>query len=1416
MKTDIRNTILILLLIISSIHTVNSQDLQISFKTITTGDGLADNNIHSIIQDSKGFMWFGSEEGLHRYDGYNLKVYRQNTDGTGLSGNFIRALYEDRFGRIWIGTNMGGITIIDPATGKFYYIRHNPQDLEHTLLSDEIYCFSESRNGGLWVGTKTGLTYLNINSDKNSPQIITSTKHYKHDPNVPNSLAYPHVYSVLEDKEGVLWAGTSDGGLSKLLPGADSFINYKPDNKNPGAISGLGIMCVYEDSKHNIWIGTWARGLNLYDRKTDSFIKFHHSHKDTTSLSHENVYSICEDQYENLWIATYEGGINKLIVGKNGNIKFQRYASHTNELMSFYKNRVKVIYADRSCSLWAGTIGNGITQISQVPVNFRHIISKSSNVSGLRSNTINCVYQISIDTVLAGTGNGLLKMIWKPSDNPKQFRFTPLIKDSLSAPALYTSNVTTVTRDSKGYYWAGTSKNGLFRIIFENDGKRLRSVTRFSNSRPAPYNMHGKEIISVFEHKGIIFSVTKFAVNYFSRKKKQFIWKNENNKPIFTLSGYPTTAYIDDNDVLYVGTFYDGMFIYKLNFDNGEVTASKPEKVSMQSGQLSLSSNNITSINKGPDGKLWVSTIKGLNLIDLEKKTRISFKEKDGLPSAGVTQIFSDNKGYYWFGTIQGLGRMDMTSMNISPFYMPGGFLPNYFSPSPVNLINGKLAFLPTRKGIWYFYPDSIKTNPFLARPVITDIQISGQSIEPGVKINGRKIINGAVDNTNKIILRHNENVLKFEFSGLTYYKQNLNKYAYMLEGLEKEWNYTNAKHRTVTYSNLSPQEYVFKVKAANSDGIWNPEEASLTIIIKPPFYKTWWAYTLYILIFLTGIFTIPRFVINRVRLQENLKQEKIAREKETALNQMKLKFFTNISHEFRTPLSLISGPLNELLSDKTVKSKKTREHLEMMKRNSDRLLRLINQLMDFRKVMQGNMKLSVRQGDLSAFVKQTADTFMAAAVQKQVNFHTDIEPREDLCWFDHEKIETILFNLLSNAFKYTPKNGNILLELSYRDNYACITVSDSGPGIREEERDRIFNRFYQSQYNQEQVEAGTGIGLSLVKDFIEMHKGSVSLSYTEEQKGASFKIKIGIAKEMFMENDLTENDDHADNVIIKEHLSAAKESTTAPEDEDNNKPLILIVEDNPDVRQYLKNILSPYFRIETAANGVKGVELASATLPSLILSDVMMPEMDGFKFCKKVKENFLTSHIPVILLTALEGNESKVEGIEQGADAFISKPFDKKVLLSQINNLIQSRKKLKERFTEQWDFVEDIATSSSDKLFIKRAAKLVEEKMHDPQFNVSEMVKEMKVSRTLLHMKLRELTGQSTSEFIRTIRLKQAAKLLKQGDMNISEVTYAVGFNDPKYFSKSFKNLFGLTPTQFQKGDASSGIKVLLDDEDD
>jgi len=1391
------------ILVMLSPGTLFCQNYEVSFENISTHNGLVDNNIHCILQDSKGFMWFGSEEGLHRYDGYSMRVFRHDPGNqSGLSNNQIKALYEDHYNRLWIGTDGGGITIFDLQTETFSYLRYEADSPESSLISDDVFCFAGSADGNLWVGTKQGLDFVEIAPrSKENSLLIKSIHHYRHHPDNDNSLAYPHVYSVLEDKQGTLWAGTTEGGLSRLDKGAESFINYRPNNQ-PGSISGTAIMTIYEDSHGHIWFGTWAKGLNLYDRDKNVFKTIRHNPRDTTSLSHDNIYSLCEDNLGHLWVGTYDGGLNQLIHTPGKKLKFKRYQARENELKSFFKNKVKVIYPDRSGILWAGTMGNGVNKILSIPINFRHITNKAVGETVATINKINSFASVNQrDTFLLGTQEGLFRMT--KNSMGTGYEFEALLKDSTQTPNLFKKSISAVFRDKQRNLWVGTQNQGIMRFSFEKDA--LTSFLQYSPYKAAPFNLSGRNVIRVFNWHERLWVVTERSINVFDSKEQRFVWSHPDGTPLFDIDGSISSVWIDPQQRIWVGTKFNGLYGFEI--ENNQLDQIKQiSHINEDTRPLRLSAHQVYSIGDAYDDKLWVGTAKGLHLIDPIKGSNVVFKEKDGLPSSAVTQIYKDKHGYFWFGTLQGLARYDVTNNLFSSFFMPGGFMSNYFVPGLVTEIDQQQVYLPTNNGIWEFNPDSIKRSPFHAEPVITDFRIAGQRVTPNQPVNNRVLLEQVLSSTEHLTLRHDENVLQLEFSALTYFKQDQNKFKYKLDGLEEKWNYTDAQHRSVTYSNLSPGNYTFRLQAANNDGIWNPDEATFSFTINPPYYRTWWAYLAYSLLGIGLFILIQRFTVQRVRFREKLKREQLAREKETALNQMKLRFFTNVSHEFRTPLTLIAGPLEEILSEPEAIPATVRKQLDMMKGNTDRLLRLINQLMDFRKVMQGNMKLTIRQREMTAFIHRIADSFKGIAAQKHIHYHVEICNQSLLVWFDTEKVETIVFNLLSNAFKFTPEGGEIKLSLEpFNAREVKIRVTDSGPGIPAEDKPKIFDRFYQVEQHQQHAGAGTGVGLSLVRDFTESHKGNIHI-LDNTPKGTCFEVVLSVAKESFKKKEILEDEVSIELIPQSTELASepAGENKTNPELID--KPKILIVEDQPDVRTYVRGLLEKEYRVEEAGNGLEGLEKATSTLPELIISDVMMPEMDGFMFCEKLRKNVITSHIPIVMLTALDGVESRLESLETGADAYVVKPFNKQILLTQVKNLLNSRRHLKERFKEQWDFVEEIATTSADKQFVNRAVKLVEENMGDPRFNVSEMVKKMNVSRTLLHMKLRELTGQSTSEFIRTIRLKQAAKLLKQGELNVSEVTYHVGFNDPKYFSKSFKGLFGVTPTAFQKGDASGG----------
>lgn len=1387
-----KNTLVLFVLALTVVFT-NAQQTDYITQNISTDNGLADNNIHCIIQDSYGFMWFGSEEGLHRYDGYSIEVFRHDAnDPNTISANVVRALYEDAFERLWIGTDGGGLSIFDLKTEQF--IQLTPQK-NTELTSMDIFCFASSQDNNLWVGTKNGLNRIKISADNQKP--IKSVTHYLHNPDDQKSLAYPHVYSVLEDQNGTLWAGTTEGGLSRLDAGTDQFINYLADGKR-GSISSRAIMSIYEDRKGRLWFGTWAHGLNLYNKQDNSFTTFLHNAKDTTTISHDNVYALCEDKDGNLWAGTYDGGLNRLIDGKTPEtFKFKQLKERRTALKSLFKNKVKVIYSDNQGNLWAGTLGGGVIQISQNQDNFIHLVNRNQQFDKNEINRINDISQLNHDELLLATQSGLFQL----QINQKGFAsYEALLADSTKTPNLYKKNITAVHIDAEGHFWVGTVNEGLMHFILEDN--ELISFKQYTMYKPLKHKINGNRVLDIIERDEQVWVFTNNGINIYDDTQQRFIFEKKDGSRLFPLPEIVISHHIDKQNRLWVGTEFEGLFCFSID---GETSGgSLLHHFNRDSKPISLADRQVLSIAEAGNGDLWVGTAKGLHIINIEKGTNLVFKEKDGLPSSAVSQIYKGSSDIVWLGTLQGMARFNHESGVITPYFMSGGFASNYFVPGKIGEVKGNMVTMPTRDGLWAFYPDSVQHNPHNAKPVLRKISLAGQEVKPNKEINNRVILKQSTALTKDIVLRHDENVIQLEFASLSFFEQEKNNFMYRLEGLEDDWNLVDANHRSVVYSNLSPGTYIFRLKASNNDGEWNPDETVLKITIRPPVYKTWYAYLGYLILLLAGLLLTQRFIVIRVKERERLKRDKIEREKESLMHQMKIRFFTNISHEFRTPLTLIAGPLQEMLDHDSTLSSATKSQLKLMKNNTDRLLRLINQLMDFRKVTQGNMHLSIRQRNITSFIRRIAESFQGIADQKRIHFDSSIDSKPLMVWFDSEKLETIIFNLLSNAFKYTPSGGKVTIELvPQKAKHLQIIVSDTGAGVPDVDKPKIFDRFYQSEQNQNIGGAGTGVGLSLVKELIEMHHSTIDLE-DNTPSGTTFTIDLCVDKDKFSADELIEDQNNQVTDFSAEDITTEIAQPIVTESGD--KPKVLVVEDQNDLRSHLANILQIHYRVDEAENGVEGLEKASSSLPDIIITDVMMPEMDGFTFCDKLRKNVITSHIPVIMLTALDNVDSKREGLETGADAYIVKPFDKQLLVSQIQNLLNSRQLLKVRFKEQWDFVEEIATTSTDQQFVNRAIQTVEENMSDASFNVSELVKKMNVSRTLLHMKLRELTGQSTSEFIRTIRLKQAAKLLKQGDLNVSEVTYQVGFNDPKYFSKSFKSLFGVTPTLFQKGDASGG----------
>jgi signal transduction histidine kinase/DNA-binding response OmpR family regulator len=877
---------------------------------------------------------------------------------------------------------------------------------------------------------------------------------------------------------------------------------------------------------------------------------------------------------------------------------------------------------------------------------------------------------------------------------------------------------------------------------------------------------------------------------------------------------------------------------------------------------------SISSIHEDWKGRLWVGTMShGLHFFDRKTGSFSSVAKMDGLPSNQINGILEDNSENLWLHTENGIAKYNPDTKNIKVYDEKDGLRigRNIFKAFCKN-DNGEMYFGGTN-GFVRFHPDKLRDNPHIPRVAITDFKIGYQTVAIGVDSPLKK----SITVTDSITLSYSENDLSFEFAALDYTAPDKNQYAYIMEGFDRDW-INSGTRRFANYTNLSPGEYTFRVKGSNNDGIWNEEGASLRIIINPPWWKTWWAYTLYGILLLAAFFSFRRYEINRQRLKHELELEHLYAEKEhleaekvKELDRLKSRFFANISHEFRTPMTLILGPLERLISQTA--DEKLHDTFLLMQRNGQRLLRLINQLLDLSKLEAGKMAMQAAPYDLEEVLKPLVMAFESLAGLREIELHFVPPPEPVILYLDRDKFEKIMTNLLFNAFKFTPEGESVIVDCEFpkgaggiadssiadmgfpegtgrnadlkdqseiRDpkskisNFVKITVRDTGIGIPPNQLPHIFDRFYQAsnfsygETLQATSQQGSGIGLALTRELVELHKGKIAVE-SEVGEGTTFTVHLPLGKEHLQKEEIVERKARSEErdamSMSSDQLSAISdqemlniEGEQAGIDQSPNRPIpkspnpqitqspnILIVEDNPDMHAYIRDHLKNNYRVIEAENGVEGFKKAAKEMPDLIISDVMMPQMDGFELCAKLKTDERTSHIPVILLTARASWESKIEGLETGADAYLTKPFDAKELQIRIKNLIGQRRKLRERFSKEITLQpKDITVTSADEKFLMKIMDVIEAHLSDPDFRVEYLSKEVAISRAHLHRKLQALTDLSPVEFIRLMRMKRAAKLLEHHVGNISEIAYEVGFKNPAYFAECFRKQFGISPSKY------------------
>ena len=1352
-------------------------------------DGLSNSAVFTILQDSRGFMWFGTTYGLNRWDGYKIKIFTHDPlDSRTISDNFILALYEDSRGLMWVGTQ-NGLNKFNRETENFTRYVISDDSISNTF-QNIIHQIIEDNSGALWLATGYGLCRLDAATGK--------VKRFIPKPEEPKPVYSANfVESVCEFEKDRLLIGTRDGLIS-FSPGTGEFTKL-PFN-NPALDTDPNTNKVYKDKAGTLWLGMDKQGLIQYNIKNGEFDHYILDPDDPSSLSNNYVWTIHEDQSGALWIGTRGGGLNKF---NRDTKRFTVYKHNSRDAGSIGSSSIYSIYGDKDGNLWIGTMDNGISMISKWGKPFKHYLHDTEDPSSLGYGEVMAICETkSGDLWVAQWGSGISRLI---SGSKKFIHYTNNPSAQISIGSDFVSDI---YEDRSGYIWVGSS--GLDRIDpFTNKVIHYRYNPTNTNS------LGGYRVIEIYEDReGIMwFGTYDGGLDRFDRISGTFKhYKNDPSDSMSLCDNFVLSIYQDSKNILWVGTV-NGL-CRMIQLENGKEGFACYKNNPLN--PASLSNNNIFEIFEDSNKRLWIGTNYGLNLFNREEESFISYTKEDGLPDNGVGSILEDDQKNLWLPTESGLVKFNPETKVFKTYDEGDGLKYCRMVQS------GYKAFHKGRTGIFYcgfmsslavFHPDSLKDNLNPPRIVLTDFKLNNKPVEIG----DSSYLKKTITETKTIELPYYENILSFEFSALDYTAPGKNQYAYKMEGVDDDWVYTDATRRYVSYTNLDPGEYVFTVKGSNCDGVWNEEGVSISIIINPPLWATWWAYLLYVM-FIVFLFTgVTRFYLNRQRLKHQLVLEHEHAKKLGEIDQLKSRFFANISHEFRTPLTLILGPVKQIMNK--INDTKIKEELKLVHKSANRLNGMVNQLLDLSKLEAGRMELKTIKINIIPFLKGLVFSFASLAERKKIalEFNSDLD--EVLVYVDKDKVEKIIYNILSNAFKFTSEGGTVEIEINSKPPFnspftkggkeegsAEISISDTGIGISEERIDKIFDRFYQVDGSHTREHEGTGIGLALTKELVELHKGEIAVE-SEEAKGTTFVIRLPLGRDHLKPEEIIEEKVEEKKAILTidevefiEEINA-KEKFDIETFTETGKPLLLIVEDNFDVRNYIKGYLEENYKIIEAVNGNDGFNKSLQSSPDLIVSDVMMPEMDGFELCEKLKTDERTSHIPIILLTAKASGKDKIGGLEMGADDYIMKPFDAEELQVRIKNLIDQRKKLRERFKKEGLVdLDNKSITSTDKKFLKKILEIINGHISDSGFSTDKLADEIGLSRSQLHRKLVSLIGESPGDLTRRIRLSKAAKLIEEKFGNISEIALEVGFSNPANFAQSFRHQFGVSPSEYEQ----------------
>ena len=1349
------NRTLTLYFILISLFAVNTSLLAvetepINFSRITINEGLSQSTVFSIAQDKQGNMWFATYDGVNKYDGYMFTVYRNESDNPNSIANEIaRIIKKDSKDRIWIGTREG-LSFYDDEKDKFSNFSY---EINGNKL--QVNAIEEIGKDLLFIGTDKGI-------------LCFDTKDMKFvDMPVNNELKTLIAVCMLKVND-LLYIGTENGLYQYHLN--DNKLTFVSDE-----LKRKRIQAVLFQSESRLWIGTEGGGLYLFNPKTNTIKNYQHDPNNPKSISSNYIRSLALDAQNKLWVGTF----NNLNIYWESTDSFYKYSYDPMDNRSLSQNSIRSLFLDSQGGMWLGTYFGGLNYYHPLKNRFKHL-KQIHYHNSLNDIVVSCIVEDKDKNIWIGTNDRGLNLY-----NPNTKVFTHYMLQEGSPSSIASNNIKAVYIDEKNdLVYIGTHTGGL--SVLHRKSKQVNHYT------PKSCNLTDENVYAILPgDNNTLLLGTLNGLVLFDPQKKEFHPIPTDNQGNKIKNNRITVLFKDSQKRLWIGG-ENGLSTYKTN---GTVL----EKQNIIDNDSILSTAFVNCIMEKRPGEYWVGTRHGLYQVNETKKEIKNFTTKDGLPNNVIYGILEDSFGRLWMSTNKGLACYSPSTGNFRNFTETDGLQSNQFNNySYCKTSNGDMMFGGIN-GITIFRPELLMDNPYTPPVVITDLKLFNKSVHPDDETG---ILDKEISITPSITLKASQSAFSLEFVVSNYISGQHNTFAYKLEGYDKEWYYVTDQ-RTVSYSNLPHGTYIFKVKAANSDGKWNDTTTELEVVILPVWYKTWWAILLFIVAGAGLVIFIFRYFWMQKSMEAEIKMERMEKDKQEEINQMKMRFFINISHELRTPLTLILAPLQELLY--RVSDKWTRGQLQHIQRNANRLLHLVNQLMDYRRAELGVFELKVAKGNINKLIDENFMFYDKLARRKNIDYSFNSEIGEKEFLFDANYLELIVNNLLSNAFKFTDEGGSITVGLKEEDNNLVITISDTGIGIPKEKQGKIFERFYQVNSDH----SGSGIGLSLILRLIELHHGKITLD-SEVNKGSTFKVYIPQDESLYKPEEIKtaeeENEkevaQHSINTKETFYLETEMAQEIQEEGNEKKKGKILIVEDNQEISQYLSDGLASLYTVIRAENGEEGLEaLKNNEDIDVIITDVMMPVMDGIKMCKQIKQNIRTCHIPVIILSAKIDIKDQLEGLQVGADDYIPKPFALSVLTAKIQNMIRTRRRIFEHYSKNLEVEpEKITFNAMDEELLKRAVAIVEKNMDNIEFSTDEFAREMNMSRSNLHLKLKAITGESTIDFIRKIRFNEACKLLKDGRYTVSEVSTMVGFNTPSYFATSFKKYFGCLPTEYIK----------------